>query len=127
MIIRENLQVFNRHQESVQQNISQWSSVGLCFKKGSDDFYNPEDTILKSTAARYCVTCPVQQHCLYTAIITQESHGLWGGLTPRQRRVFVKRIKNIAKSKNLELSFWNKDVQNFIFNICLLDEAYSVI
>lgn len=33
-----------------------------------------------------CVRCPVQLECLWTALANDEQHGIWGGLTPGQRR-----------------------------------------
>ena len=37
-------------------------------------------------ARRLCAACPVADECLTYAISKKERHGLWGGLTERQRR-----------------------------------------
>jgi len=38
------------------------------------------------TARRVCQRCPVQSECLQWAIDLPEKFGMWGGLTPKQRR-----------------------------------------
>jgi hypothetical protein len=37
-------------------------------------------------ARRVCAACPVRQPCLDYAISNRISHGIWGGLTERERR-----------------------------------------
>lgn len=37
-------------------------------------------------AKKVCMDCPVQQTCLDHAITHNEIHGIWGGLTPTERR-----------------------------------------
>jgi hypothetical protein len=64
---------------------------------------------------------------LFTAVLNSEAHGLWGGLTPRQRRIFLRRLRSIAKSTDLDLSIWNKDVENFILQHCSLEAAYDIL
>lgn len=38
------------------------------------------------TAARACRRCPVRAACLAYAMAAGERHGVWGGLTPDERR-----------------------------------------
>tara|TARA_R110000772_G_scaffold168377_1_gene280160 strand:- start:469 stop:732 length:264 start_codon:yes stop_codon:yes gene_type:complete len=37
-------------------------------------------------ARKLCAICPVQKECLEYAVIAEEAHGLWGGLSPKERR-----------------------------------------
>lgn len=37
----------------------------------------------------YCDVCPVRDECLLHALENGEEHGLWGGLTPREREEFM--------------------------------------
>ena len=37
-------------------------------------------------AKKICNACPVQSLCLEFALINYEAHGLWGGLTPKERQ-----------------------------------------
>lgn len=36
--------------------------------------------------AAVCRRCPVRRHCLAQALITNQRHGMWGGLTDKQRQ-----------------------------------------
>lgn len=35
---------------------------------------------------RVCAECPVRAQCLEYALDTDDKYGVWGGLTPRERR-----------------------------------------
>ena len=37
-------------------------------------------------ARAICARCPVRAQCLEYALSAGEDHGIWGGLTPQQRR-----------------------------------------
>jgi WhiB family redox-sensing transcriptional regulator len=39
-----------------------------------------------------CELCPVVRECLAWALKTGETHGVWGGMLPRQRRRVKKAI-----------------------------------
>jgi hypothetical protein len=41
-------------------------------------------------AVKICGTCPVQDPCLDYAMRVQELHGVWGGTTPKQRKIIFK-------------------------------------
>jgi len=56
------------------------------------DVFFPEDYTERpvrkhaiKTAKNLCAQCPVRLQCLYTAIITKEQYGIWGGTTPQER------------------------------------------
>jgi WhiB family redox-sensing transcriptional regulator len=38
-----------------------------------------------------CRRCPVRVKCLEYAIGTKEPEGIWGGLTPRERKAYTRR------------------------------------
>jgi WhiB family transcriptional regulator, redox-sensing transcriptional regulator len=42
-------------------------------------------------ALRVCATCPVQEPCLTYALDNDIDFGVWGGLTERQRRSYLRR------------------------------------
>ena len=42
-------------------------------------------------AIRICTRCPVRDQCLDYAIANEIDHGVWGGLTERQRRAQLRR------------------------------------
>lgn len=37
-------------------------------------------------AKKYCEECPVRAECLAFALANNEEHGIWGGLTVRERQ-----------------------------------------
>lgn len=42
-------------------------------------------------AKTLCGTCPVRVQCLETALIDNEPFGVWGGLTPDERKILKRR------------------------------------
>ena len=40
----------------------------------------------EAEAVALCATCPVRAQCLEYALRNKESHGIWGGTTPEERR-----------------------------------------
>ena len=74
-----------------------WRATGLC--KGSDAlvFYPPsEDDSLAEEAKSIFGMCAVRQPCLEFALTTREKHGVWGGLTERERRRVLRQRRRSA-------------------------------
>ncbi len=74
-----------------------WRSIGLC--KGSDTmvFYPPSDDDSQAEEAKtICGMCDVQKRCLEFALRTREKHGVWGGLTERERRRVLRQRRRSA-------------------------------
>lgn len=44
-----------------------------------------DDGTMYTVARQLCKKCPVQALCADYAIENRETHGLWGGLSPRER------------------------------------------
>lgn len=64
-----------------------WQDHGAC--QGLDpDLFFPDDTDQDAIAAAkaICAACPVRAECLDHALAHRERHGIWGGLTERERR-----------------------------------------
>lgn len=64
----------------------------LFFGSGED---NPYTWI---QAQKMCKTCPVIKECAIYAITKPEPHGIWGGLTPNQRKA-IRRGKTSPKQE----------------------------
>ena len=78
-------------------NGMKWRSIGLC--KGSDTmvFYPPsDDDSLAEEAKTICSLCAVRKPCLEFALNTREKHGVWGGLTERERRRVLRQRRRTA-------------------------------
>ena len=66
-----------------------------------DPFFPPRDKDLyrglADKAKTFCFggkgkpACPVRQRCLWQAINTEEQHGIWGGMSHRERNALVRK------------------------------------
>jgi len=67
-----------------------WQSSSACREHPDVDFFvdRAEDA---QAAKAVCAGCSVRRECLAHAIEHDERHGIWGGLSPRQRRSLVRR------------------------------------
>lgn len=66
----------------------EWLRKAMCNGKAQDLWYPPLDapnpTAYYSIARAVCERCPVWDFCLEAGM--QEEHGMWGGLTEKERR-----------------------------------------
>ena len=62
-----------------------WRAGALCSKTDPELFFAP-GALEHKVAKRICRLCPVQKECLVYAMETPMDHGIWGGLTERERR-----------------------------------------
>lgn len=60
-----------------------WHDDAACRGQGTEPWFPDRGDDVRPAKA-VCHTCPVQQECLDAA--EQERHGIWGGLSERQRR-----------------------------------------
>jgi WhiB family redox-sensing transcriptional regulator len=73
------------------QALRKWSQEARCKGLPADWFY--DDNYANSNnadAIKMCEGCPVKEPCKDWAI-KYEEHGVWGGLTPAQRRTLRRR------------------------------------
>ena len=78
-----------------------WSAEARCKGADTELFYPPRDKDLYSHVAAkakaYCLGengvnhCPVRSECLLEAIETDEQHGIWGGMSHRERNALVRK------------------------------------
>ena len=106
-------------------NENTWWSYANCkgaAPKSRDDediFYPPRDKeqyrIIAAKANTYCFGenkkshCPVRTECLWDAVNRDEPHGIWGGLSHRERNALIRKWNKTKKKTNLTL-------QEFIFS-----------
>lgn len=68
-----------------------WQLHARCRTTGSATFFAPDDEPAgprirrENDAKKICGDCPVRGHCLAHALGTPEPHGVWGGMTERER------------------------------------------
>jgi hypothetical protein len=77
-------------------------NIGV-FGKGTDLFFPPRDKDLykkiSTEGKKYCFgdeetgrpPCPVRNECLWFAVELDEQHGIWGGLSHRERNARVRK------------------------------------
>ena len=69
---------------------ARWRELAAC--RGTDlEVFFPERGETAGLARRVCAACPVRQPCLDYAITNRITHGIWGGLTERERRALQSR------------------------------------
>jgi WhiB family transcriptional regulator, redox-sensing transcriptional regulator len=79
-----------------------WQEGGTCREMpddASDELFFPEGrstAFIEHRAAKVCQRCPILPECRSWALSRHEEFGVWGGLTPRQRR-------DIWKKENRQL------------------------
>lgn len=67
-----------------------WIAFALCAEVDTDLFY-PEKGGSTLYPKRVCAACPVRAQCLDDALERDEPHGIWGGLSPAERRRLKRR------------------------------------
>ena len=69
---------------------ARWRELAAC--RGADlEVFFPGRGESAEPARQVCAACPVRQPCLDYAITNRITHGIWGGLTERERRVLQSR------------------------------------
>ncbi|WP_285702079.1 WhiB family transcriptional regulator [Actinomadura sp. NBRC 104412] len=71
-----------------------WQAFALCAQTDPDAFFVGVGQSAQP-AKRVCGNCPVRNECLEHAL-THAEHGVWGGLTEKQRRP-VRRARRTAR------------------------------
>lgn len=62
-----------------------WQDRARCRDVDVDAFF-PERGESSREAKEICAACPVRIECLNYALHNDERHGVWGGMTERERR-----------------------------------------
>lgn len=81
------------------QTLPTWMDDAACADKAGDLWYedNPRYSV---DAKAICKECPAVAICLRWAIDTNESWGVWGGLTAKERDNLVRRVDYRVKKES---------------------------
>lgn len=60
-----------------------------CATRNPEDWFPTEHR--EKAAKKLCDGCPVRTACLDDALANRIDYGIWGGLTPRERRQIIRR------------------------------------
>jgi WhiB family transcriptional regulator, redox-sensing transcriptional regulator len=63
----------------------EWKDFALCAQTDPEAFF-PEKGGSSTAAKRVCMGCGVRDQCLEWSLRTGQRHGIWGGLSERERR-----------------------------------------
>ena len=80
-----------------------WNERAACREPGTDPelFFPIGEAGLEArqqvaAAKAVCARCPVTERCRDWAVRTGQSHGIWGGTTPEERRRLRRRRLHVA-------------------------------
>jgi WhiB family transcriptional regulator, redox-sensing transcriptional regulator len=74
-----------------------WRQYARCLGADAEVFHPLADSDEAAAEAKaICMVCPVREPCLEHAVTAREKHGVWGGLTERERRRLVRQRRRIA-------------------------------
>ena len=80
---------------------ARWRELAAC--RGADlDLFFPGRGESAEPARRVCAGCPVREPCLEFALRHGITHGIWGGLTERDRRTLRTRHTGAARRERDE-------------------------
>jgi WhiB family redox-sensing transcriptional regulator len=86
--------------------IDEAKSIPPCMQTDPEIFFSGIDDqpSLWQQAVKFCQTCPVIQQCATYAIVANEQHGVWGGLTPMKRQAIRRgrSLGSLPRSEGLE-------------------------
>jgi WhiB family redox-sensing transcriptional regulator len=70
-----------------------WADDAACKNTPIEMWFNDFGCHTDADALRMCRRCPVMNNCRKYAIDNSLTDGIWGGLTPDQRKTYTKRLK----------------------------------
>lgn len=71
-------------------NVGEWYERALCREVDGEIFY-PEKGGTVEPAKAVCRNCEVRRECLSDALDRNDQHGVWGGLSEKERRQLKRR------------------------------------
>ncbi|WP_119287644.1 WhiB family transcriptional regulator [Streptomyces sp. YIM 130001] len=79
-----------------------WAERAACRTTSPDELF--VEGAAQTGAKRICAPCPVRTECLAHALDERIEHGVWGGMTERERRALLKRRPTVTSWQGLLLA-----------------------
>ncbi|MFJ4467118.1 WhiB family transcriptional regulator [Streptomyces sp. NPDC089424] len=76
-----------------------WGKQGLCRTAPPDELFG--ESAAQNRAKTLCSGCPVRTECLAYALDERIGHGVWGGMTERERRALLRRRPSVTSWRRL--------------------------
>lgn len=92
--VADSLEVRDRQDPEVDEDLS-WQADANCLGVDSRIFF-PTRTNNTKAALAICGECSVREQCREYALTNNEEHGVWGGLSYRQRLAVKRQRKGLA-------------------------------
>lgn len=74
------------------QAMLRWADRAACLGEDQEKFFHGQGHGERPDDARaLCAACPVREECLDHALTHNETEGVWGGLTAKERRALRRR------------------------------------
>ncbi|WP_428957235.1 WhiB family transcriptional regulator [Streptomyces sp. cg35] len=71
-----------------------WSGRAACRSVDPDELFGKGAA--QSAGKHICTPCPVRTECLAHALDERITHGIWGGMTERERRSLLRRRPTVT-------------------------------
>jgi len=83
-----------------------WRAAAVCHGGDAESFFppshferKPEKDRREGIARSFCSRCPVRIQCLEYALVSEEPHGIWGGMNELERRRLLRRRASMATGR----------------------------
>ncbi|MEU2621994.1 WhiB family transcriptional regulator [Streptomyces sp. NPDC007157] len=77
----------------------EWGARAVCRRIDPDELF--VEGAAQNQAKAVCAGCPVRTECLAYALDRRIEHGIWGGMTERERRALLRRRPTVASWRML--------------------------
>lgn len=78
-----------------------WFALAACRGLRTEEWYPDSESEEPSpTVLSVCESCDVQQECLQWALDHNEKHGIWGGMSQRGRKNYVRRSRKRSRRQD---------------------------
>ncbi|MFE8009464.1 WhiB family transcriptional regulator [Streptomyces sp. NPDC057418] len=76
-----------------------WGLEASCRNADPDELF--VEGAEQNRASALCIGCPVRTECLAYALDRRVEHGVWGGMTERERRALLRRRPTVQSWRHL--------------------------
>ncbi|WP_217142966.1 WhiB family transcriptional regulator [Streptomyces sp. AC627_RSS907] len=76
-----------------------WTAWAACRTTDPDELF--VEGAAQNRAKAVCSNCPVRTECLAHALDQEIEHGIWGGMTARERRSLLRRRPTVTSWREL--------------------------